>query len=118
MSSKRSLKKLVRYMCGDMAAECIIAKTVVPGVDESVMSNIVVKIASLQEATLRMISFSYDKVVADFDTPAAYRAAKSEYMKKAYGSLKGEFNNKVNEIVKEMNAALPESQKELNKRHK
>ena len=117
MSSKRSLKKLVRYMCGDMAAECIIAKTVIPGVDATVMGNIVVKIAALQDATLRMISFSYDKVMADFDTPAAYRAAKSAYMRTAFRSLKGEFNKKVDEIVKDMNAALPESQKELNKKH-
>lgn len=118
MSSKRSLKKLVRYMCGDMAAECIIAKNVVPGVDAGVMSSIVVKIARLQDATLRKMSFSFDKVAADYESPAAYNKARSEYMAKAYRSLKGDFNKQVAEIVKEMNAALPQEQKDLNKQHK
>lgn len=118
MSSKRDLKKLVRYMCGDMAAECIIAKTVVPGVDAKVMSDIVIKIARLQDATLRKLSFSFDKGAADFENGAAYKAARHAYMVKAYRSLKDEFNKQVAEIVKEMNAALPEAQKELNKQHK
>lgn len=113
MSSKRNLKKLVRYMCGDIAAECIIAKTVIPGIDPDVMSALVVKIACLQDVTLRKLSFSYDKVAADFDNVSSYKKARHEYMTKAYRSLKGEFNNQVAEIVKEMNAALPQAQKDL-----
>jgi len=118
MSSKRNLKKRVRYICGDIAAECIIAKTVVPNVDADVMSGIVVKIARLQDVTLRKISFSYDKIVADFESQAIYKKSRHEYIVKAYRSLKDEFNNHVAEIVKEMNAALPQAQKELNKRSK
>lgn len=109
---------MVRYMCGDMAAECIIAKTVVPGVDGNVMRELVVKIARLQDATLRKATFAYDKVSRDFDTKAAYEKARREYMSKAYRSLKIEFNKQVAEIVKEMNAALPQAQKDLNKKAK
>ncbi len=115
MSSKRNLKKRVRYMCGDIAAECIIAKTVVPGIDPDTMSALVVKIACLQEQTLQKLSFAYDKVAADFEHMAAYRKARHEYMAKAYRSLKGEFNKQVAAIVNEMNAALPQAQKDLNK---
>ncbi len=115
MSSKRSLKKNVRYVCGDLAAECILAKAYVEGVDEKVMSNIVIKIAQLQEATLRKISFCFDKVSKDFESKSKFNKQKSEYMKAAYRSLKSDFNKKVLDIVKEMNTALPQSQKDLNK---
>lgn len=116
MASKKDLKKKVRYMCGDMAAECIIAKTVVPGVDEATMKEIVIKIAKLQSATLRKISFAFDKVAKDYENNAQYKRARHEYMTKAYRSLSIEFNQQVASIVKEMNAALPQAQKDLNKK--
>lgn len=116
MASKRDLKKKVRYMCGDMAAECIIAKTVVPGIDEEVMRNLVIEIAKLQGATLGRASFAFDKVAKDYDNKSQYNKARHEYMAKAYRTLSIEFNQQVASIVKEMNAALPQAQKDLNKR--
>lgn len=107
MSSKRDLKKLVRYMCGDMAAECIIAKNVIPGADAKALSDLVIKIARLQDATLRKISFAFDKTPSDFDGIDAYKKARASYMLKAFRSLKVDFNNQVLSIVKEMNAAVP-----------
>lgn len=115
MSSKRKLKKNVRYVCGDIAAECIIAKNVVPGIDSKVMSDLVIKIAQLQQSTLRRISFNFDKVESDYESKKEYNKACGEYMKRAYRTLKIEFNKQVDEIVKEMNKALPQTQKELNK---
>lgn len=118
MASKKSLKKNVRYVCGDLAAECIMAKTFVDGIDAKVMSDIVIKIAQLQENTLRKISFSFDKVSKDFENKSIYNQTKNGHMKAAYHSLKADFNKKVLEIVKEMNAALPQAQKDLNKSSK
>lgn len=116
MASKRELKKKVRYMCGDMAAECIIAKAVVPGIDELAMRDIVIEIAKLQGAILSKATFSFDKVAKDYDNKADYNKARHEYMAKAYRSLAIEFNQQVASIVKQMNAALPQAQKDLNKR--
>ena len=118
MSSKRNLKKLVRYMCGDIAAECIIARDFIPGIDASAMNDLVIKTARVQAATLDKITFAFDKVASDFDNEAEYKRARNKYMKKAYRSLKIDFNKQVNEIVKEMNAVLPQAQKDLNKKLK
>ncbi|MDE6085972.1 MAG: hypothetical protein K2G40_06185 [Muribaculaceae bacterium] len=118
MSSKRLLKKRVRYVCGDLAAECILAKNFIEGVDGSKMSDIVVKIARLQEATLNKISFAFDKISHDFENKAEFNGKKSKYMKLAFNSLKSEFNQDVLKIVKEMNAVLPQEQKDLNKANK
>lgn len=118
MSSRRKLKKSIRYTCGDIAVECIIARDVVPHIDKNVMNDIVIKVARLQSATLAKISFGFDKISGDYENDAVYNKARHDYMGKAFKSLKIEFNKQIKEIVKEMNAALPQEQKNLNKTSK
>lgn len=98
MSSKRSTKKHVRYTCGDLASECILAKTFIPGVKAEDMAAIVIEVARLQENTLRKASIATSK--------------------EAFHALITEFNQGVAAIVKQMNAALPQEQKDLNKKAK
>ena len=90
MASKRLLKKQVKYACGDLAAECILAIHFVDGINVEKMQDVVFQIASLQTLVLEKVSFSYDKVKSDFETA-------------------------VQEIVKSMNALLPQAQKDANK---
>ena len=47
MANKRDLKKEVRYICGGLATECLLAADYVKGVDRNVMRAIVGKIAAL-----------------------------------------------------------------------
>lgn len=96
MSSKRKIKKQVRYTCGDLAAECILAKTLIPGVSADEMNGIIVEVAKLQEATLKKAGIASDKT--------------------AFHAVNAEFNKGVSEIVKMMNQALPQEQKDLNKK--
>lgn len=96
MSSKRSTKKQIRYICGDLAAECILAKTFIPGVDGKAMADIVVEIAQLQESELKKASIATNK--------------------EAFHAINAEFNRCVSEIVKKMNSILPQEQKDLNKK--
>ena len=88
MANKRDLKKQVKYICGDLATECMLAAEYVKGVVPAEMHKIVAEIASLQT---------------------------SAYNKKAFAALREKFNNKVQEIVKQMNAALPQAVKDANK---
>lgn len=115
MANKRILKKQVKYICGDLAAECILAMKYIDGINESEMSDIVYKIAELQTSTLQRTSFSYDKTIADFESAHSYTIARTKYFKQAYNTLKKDFNNNVHEIVKLMNLQLPQSQKDANK---
>lgn len=96
MSSKRSTKKQLRYTCGDLAAECILAKTFIPGVSAEEMAGIVLEIAKLQESSLKKASIATTK--------------------EAFHAMNAEFNKGVAEVVKKMNAALPQEQKDLNKK--
>lgn len=115
MANKRVLKKQIRYACGDLAGECILAIHFIEGMDVEKMQDVVFEIASLQTATLQRVSFSYDKTKADFDSEHAYSVAKAKYFKQAYNTLRADFDEKVQEIVKSMNALLPQAQKDANK---
>lgn len=107
MANKRNLKKQIRYICGDIAGECLLAKTLIPGVDNDAMTDVIVKTADLQATALRRTNISFDKSPRDFDNISEYRAAKSKYYRQAYHKLSEGFNNQILSVVKEMNAAMP-----------
>lgn len=117
MANKRNLKKQIKYICGDLAGECIVAKHFIPGIDEAKMNEVAFEIASLQTTSIMRVSFSFDKVVADYESKKAYNIAKSKYFAEAYKKLISDFNQGVQSIVSKMNHALPAEQKEANKKN-
>lgn len=116
MANKRDLKKEIRYVCGDIAAECLIAKNFVKGTDKEKMNEVIGKIADLQISAIAAVSFSFDKLPHDFENGKAYHKARYTYFRKAYTSLRDKFYTKVNELVKEMNSAIPQEVKDNNRK--
>lgn len=116
MANKRDLKKKVKLICEDLATECMFAADYVKGVDANEMYGIVGKIATLQENALNRISFSFDKTPSVFNNRHDYHKAKKAYFKKAYDSFREKFNNHMQDVVKEMNGALPQEVKDANKK--
>lgn len=116
MANKRQLKKQIKYICGDIACECIMARNFIPSINLEKMNEIIYNVASLQTSSLKRVTFSYDKVVADFGTKHEYNVARSKYFAEAYKKLISDFNTEVNKLVKAMNEALPAAQKEANKK--
>ena len=115
MATLRDLKKEIRYVCGDLAAECLIARSFIKGADKKKLNDLVIKIANLQSTALANTDFSFDKQPADFDTTHAYRKARHSYFKAAFKSLREKFYNHANDIVHEMNSALPAPAREAKK---
>lgn len=115
MSSKRNLKKQITRICGALAYECIMAQQFVEGIDTEAMDRVIIAIAQLQDHALSRCSISFDKVPSDFSDRHAYNLARRAYFAEAFRNLHKEFNEKVGEIVKEMNALLPAAQREANK---
>lgn len=118
MANKRDLKKQIKYICGDLATECIMAAEYVAGVDGKVMRQIVVDIALLQENALQNTSFSFDKIPSDFANRKEYNAAREKYYRTAFKVFHEKFMTRIQDIVKSMNAALPDSVKENNKQQR
>lgn len=109
MANKRSLKKQIKLVCGDLAAESITASYILQGVDKDKLKDCVVKIAELQTKALGHTCISFDKTPREFDNVGAYRKARRAYFAKAYKSLTDNFNAQVGEILHEMNSALPKA---------
>ncbi len=107
MANKRNLKKQIRFICGDIAGECIMAKHLIPNVDKAKLDEIILKVAELQSTALARTNVSFDKTPGEFANGAAYRKAHRTYFAKAFKSLTDGFSAQVEEIVKEMNSALP-----------
>lgn len=115
MANKRKLKKAIKAMCGDLAGECLVSRDFVPNIDSKKMEEIILKIADLQYATVDNATFSFDKSASSFGNRHEYKTARNAYFRKGYSKLISEFYKSVDEIVREMNAALPAAQKEANK---
>lgn len=116
MANKRDLKKLIKYVCGELAGECIIARDLLPGIDFDKMNDVVFMIAELQATSLDRVNFGFDKAKKDFPIAKEYNKARKKYYATAYSTLKTDFNAQVDVIVKAMNAQLTEEQKETNKK--
>ena len=111
MANKRELKKYIIQTCGAMAADMIMTGYIFSEVNPADVDKVISHLAALQADSLAKCSTSYDKVARDFETPADYHKARRAYFAAAYTKLLKDFNAEVSQIVKEMNAALPESVK-------
>jgi len=115
MANKRQLKKYITEMCGALASECVLANEYVADIDTKAMDAVILEIAALQDHAVSRCSIAFDKVPRDFADGRAYTAARNAYFREAFRNLVKEFNEKVGEIVKKMNALLPAAQREANK---
>lgn len=115
MANKRILKKQIKYICGEVAFQCIITRECFNGNSEK-LNELVITTADLQEKTLKNVTFSFDKTAKAFSNRAEYNKAASTYFKQAYGVLHKEFNGQIQEILKQLNAEMPAEQREANKK--
>lgn len=106
MANKRSTKKQIRILCGALAGEILAAASCSDSADVEKVAEIVTRIARLQVKSLAMCNFSFDKTPRDYADPATYHKELSAYNRQAYKRLREVLNKEVEEILKEMNAAV------------
>lgn len=116
MPNKRTLKKSIKYACGNVAGECIFAQMRLEDLEQDKVENIVCRVVLLQVSTLDKVSTHFEKKSADFADAKAYRKARTQYYKNYYNSLRKEMTDNIEKVVEEMNAMLTPEQKEANKK--
>lgn len=116
MANKRILKKQIKYICGEVALQCILTREYVDGTDREKLNNLVLSTADLQQKSLKNASFAFDKTPKDFATLAEYHKAASAYYRQAYSVFHKEFNAHIQDILKQLNAEIPAEQREINKK--
>lgn len=110
MKNKRYLKKRIQQICGEVAIEALLY------LPSDKAHDIVMELARLQSQTLARISFSFDRGKKEFENGRAYKLAKEAYNRIALKKLYDEFNAKLVEIIKQMNATLTPEQRSANKK--
>ena len=108
MASKRDIKKYIRNTCGSLASEIVLARAAFPSIDRKAVYDVIRNIALLQTSSLAKVSVAFDKKRCSFGSEREYNKARHEFFKKAYDAVLCEFDNKVLDILKAMNAALPQ----------
>lgn len=107
MANKRRLKKNIHAICSDIATECAVTATYIPGSDEKLLSEAIVKSAALLSESMERMSVSFDRTPKDFENKAAYNKARRTYFRKAYKSFTENFEKEVIEILHDLNKSLP-----------
>lgn len=109
MANKRELKKRIKALCGDLASDALIATVLFPDKVETERINLIInEIAALQEDTLALTSFVYDRGRKDFANEGEYHRARRAYFATAYRKLNKDFIDRAIEIVRQLNEAVPE----------
>lgn len=108
-ANKRLLKKEIHRICGALAGECVLAKIAIPGIDREKLNEIIYQLADLQESALRLVSVDFPGSASSYATRKEYVDARRAYFKASYARLKDHFNARVQEILREMNATVPDA---------
>lgn len=114
MANKRDLKKRIQTVCGDIASDALIASVLFSDKVDSERINIIInEIAALQEDSIALASFSFDRSRRDFNSEKEYRHARRSYFATAYKKLNKEFIERAIEIVKQLNDVVPEEARKV-----
>lgn len=108
-ANKRLLKKEIHRICGALAGECVLAKIAIPGIDREKLNEIIYQLADLQTSALRLVSVEFPRTPRSFDNRKEYADARRAYFKASFAKLREHFNARVQEILKEMNATVPDA---------
>lgn len=85
MASRRTLKKNVNYIAGELFTECIVISLYVPGTDKKKADELMAEILNMQDEFISRISHTEPGNVKVF-----------------YKKLRADFNAKVDEIIDAM----------------
>ena len=112
MANKRLLKKNIRFICGDIASECIFAEDTFEGLDLDKMDDVICRVAILQDAAIKKVSARFAQKPKEFANVAEYRKAKYAFAKSVEKEINQFVGDALEEIVKQMNALVPKAQKD------
>lgn len=85
MANRRTLKKNVNYIAGELFAECIVNSLYVPGTDKKKADELMTEVLNMQNEFISRISHTEPGNVKVF-----------------YKKFRTDFNTKVNEIIDAM----------------
>lgn len=108
MANLRNFKNNIREICGDLAADTLIAATIYGNqIDTARLNDILNELAALQEDTIALTKLSFDRSESAFENRGEYRKERRKYYKMAFAKLEKEFLDRAIEISKQIAGAIP-----------
>lgn len=117
MANKRELKKFMKTLAANMAGETVFIVNYYDNIDAEKADKIIDRILALMTEKINNVSVGFDKTCqTSFNgNRKEYRKAHRAYFHECYGKLIAEFNEEINNILKDMNGLLSKEQLEKNK---
>ncbi len=115
MPNKREFKKYADALGSSVINEMMIAYYNVEGADKKAIADAVSKVIGAIEEAKDNANVYFDRGEKSFADHKEYAVAKRKFFRALFNKIENDFSAKVNEAMKEFNAALPESYKEAQK---
>lgn len=115
MGNKREFKKSAEAIGASVCESMMSTYYNVEGVDKSAIEKAIAKVLGAVGAAQSNANITFDKGAKAFDNLEAYSKAKKEFYKKLFVKISDDFNNELDEALKQFNAAIPAEVKEAQK---
>lgn len=116
MANKRILKKSIDDLGNSIINEMAITFYNIEGADKDLISQAISKVLEAMNTAHCKTCVHFDKKRRDFNSEKEYYVAKKAFNKKNYDELIADFNEKIEEALKNFNEAIPAEEKEANKK--
>lgn len=115
MPNKREFKKYADALGASVVEEMMVAYYNVEGADRNAIAKAVGKVLQAIEEAKDNSNVYFDRGVKAFPDPKEYSKAKREFFRALFNKIESDFGAKIDDAVKDFNAALPESYKAAQK---
>lgn len=109
ITSKRELKKHIDRIQDEVVQVVIPAALYAGLVTDDKVEEMLTKVAQLSQQAKDRLAITFDKKMSAFDSSNAYRKAKLQYYKQAYGKALADYEAGVQSIIDPINAAAKAS---------
>ncbi len=115
MTNKRDFKKYANALGSSVAQEMMTAYYNVEGIDREAVANAVKKVITAIEDAKNNANVFFDRGAKSFADHKEYAVAKRKFFRSLFQKIEKDFSDKINEALKEFNAAVPEAAKQAQK---
>ena len=115
MANKRDFKKYVDALGASACDSMLAAYYEIKDADKDKIEKAIAKVLGAIGVAKSNADITFDKRVKEFGSLQEYSKAKKEFFKNLFRKIYEDFTNELNEAIKELNDAVPQSAKEENK---
>ena len=105
ITSKRDLKKYINELNNAVVQYVVPSAVLAEIITEAQADEMLTKLATLHNEVVKRINISFDKQPSAFESPAAYKKARSAYFSEAYDKAMAEYKDGINSVLEVINKA-------------